>query len=86
MRNILLANLAAAAVIFSTGALLPNRANATPLDAAAGARSAVDVASPIEEVRYHRRHFRHHARFRAFAFHPRRHFRHRYYRRWWGGY
>ena len=84
MRKILLANLAAAAVIFSTGALMPNRANAMPLDAAAGVRSAVEVANPIQEVRYYRRHFRHH---RVFAFYPRRHFfRHHYRRSWWGRY
>jgi len=83
MRKILLANLAAAAVIFSSGALLPNRANATPLDAAAGVRSTIDVASPIQEVRYYRRHFRHH---RIFAFYPRRHFYRHHHRRWWGRY
>src|SRR5262249_56105011 len=55
MRKILLANLAAAAVIFSTGALLPNRANATPLDPAAGPRSALDAASPSREGSHRRR-------------------------------
>lgn len=86
MRKILLVNLAAAAVIFSSGALLPNRADATMLGAAAGVRSAVETANPTEEVRY-RRHFRRHAfRYRAFAFHPRFHHRRFFHRRWWGGY
>ena len=91
MRKLLLVNIAVAAL--ATGALMPDRAQATTLGAAAGLSSAVEGAAPIEEVgyggwRHHRRHFgRYGYGFRSYAFYPRR-FHHRSYygRSWWGGY
>jgi len=85
MRKLLLVNIAVAAL--ATGALISDRAQATTFSAAAGARSAVDGAGPIEEVQYwryrhHRRHFGYGPRFRAFAFYPRFHHR-RHFRRGW---
>ena len=88
MRKLLLVNIAVAAL--GAGALMADRADATTLSTAAGLRSAVDGAAPIEEVqywryRYHRRHayypYRHW--YRSYAYYPR--FRHRYWRhhRYW---
>ena len=60
MRKLLLVNIAVAAL--AAGALAPDRADATTLGTAAGLRSAVDGAGPIEQVgdwgwrRHHRRH------------------------------
>ena len=88
MRNLLLINMAAVAL--AAGTLMSDRAQATTLGASAGARSAVEAASPVEGVAYYyRRYHRHHAyypyrhRFRAYGFYPHR-FHHR--RSWWGGY
>src|SRR5262249_61517087 len=50
MRKILLVNLAAAAVMFSAGALLPNRADATMLGAAAGLPFAAGAVNPTKRV------------------------------------
>ena len=63
MRKLLLVNIAVAAV--GAAALMPGRADATTLGTAAGLRSAVDGAAPIEEVTYWR--YRHH---RRHAFYP----------------
>jgi hypothetical protein len=84
MRKLLLVNIAVAAL--ATGALTSGSAQATTLGAAAGLRSAVDGAGPIEQVQYWR--WRHHHRhygyygFRSYAFYPRRHHRSYYYRSW----
>ena len=85
MRKLLLVNIAVAAL--ATGALMSDRALATTFSPAAGARSAVDGAGPIEEVQYWR--YRHHRRHlglypyesRSYAFYPRHHRRH--YRGWY---
>ncbi len=83
MRKLLLVNIAVAAL--ATGALMSDRALATTFSPAAGARSAVDGAGPIEEVQYWR--YRHHRRhlglypYRSYAFYPRHHRRH--YRGWY---
>ena len=71
-------------------ALMPGRADATTFGTAAGLRSAVDSAAPVEEVqywryRYHRRHayypyYRY--GYRSYGYYP----RHRYWRHhrgWW---
>ena len=58
MRKLLLVNIAVAAL--GAAALMPGRADATTLGTAAGLRSAVDGAAPIEEVQYWR--YRHHRR------------------------
>jgi hypothetical protein len=82
MRKLLLVNLAVAAL--GVGALLPGHADATTLGAAAGLRSAVDGAAPIENVQYWR--YRHHRHFyRSYAFYPRYHHRWywRHHRRWY---
>jgi hypothetical protein len=82
MRRLFLVNIAVAALGAVT--LLPGRADATTLGTAAGLRSAVDDAAPIEQVQYWR--YRHHRRhvfyprfYRSYAFYPRRH-HHRYWR------
>jgi hypothetical protein len=92
MRRLLLVNLAVAALGAAT--LMPGRADATTLGAAAGLRSAVDGAAQVEQVQYWRyRHHRRHAYYPyrhrwygAYAFYPRIH-HHRYWRRhhqhWW---
>ena len=85
MRKLLLVNVAVAAL--GAAALMPGRADATTLGTAAGLRSAVDGAAPIEEVQYWR--YRHHRRHlglypyesRSYAFYPRHHRRH--YRGWY---
>jgi len=88
MRKLLFVNIAVAAL--GAAALMPGRADATTLGTAAGLRSAVDGAAPIEQVqywryRYHRRHafypYRHHF-YRSYAFYPRR-FHHRHWRYRW---
>jgi len=87
MRKLLLINIAVATL--AAGALTP--AGATPLGSAAGLRSAVDGAGPVEQVQYwrwrhhHRRHFYGYGYgFRSYAFYPRYHHRrHFYYRRGW---
>jgi hypothetical protein len=89
MRKLLLVNMAVAAL--AAGALMPDRANATTLGTAAGLRSAVDGAGPIQEVtywryRYHRRHAYYPYRygFRSYAYYPQRfHHRHWRYNRDW---
>jgi hypothetical protein len=83
MRKLLLVNLAVAAL--GAGALMTDRADATTLGAAAGLRSAVDGAAPIEEVaywryRHHRRHVFYPYAYRSYAFYPRRHHHRRYWR------
>jgi len=82
MRKLLLVNIAVAAL--GAAALMPGRADATTLGTAAGLRSAVDGAAPIEEVTYWRyRHHRRHAfypyAYNSYAFYPRRH-HHRHWR------
>jgi len=86
MRKLLLVNIAVAAL--GAAALMPGRADATTLGAAAGLRSAVDSVAPVEEVqwryRYHRRHAYYPYRygFRSYGYYP----RHRYWRHhrgWW---
>ena len=80
----LLVTIAVAAL--GAGALMmPDRADATTLGTAAGLRSAVDGAAPIEEVQYWRyRHHRRHAYYPyqygygSYAYYPGRH--HRYWR------
>jgi hypothetical protein len=84
MRKLLLVNIAVAAL--GAGALMADRADATTFGAAAGLRSAVDGAAPLEEVQYwryrhHRRHWGWGPRYRSYAFFPRRH--HRHWRRYW---
>ena len=84
MRKLLLVNIAVAAL--GAAALMPGRADATTLGTAAGLRSAVDGAAPIEEVQYwryrhHRRHLGYGPVFRSYAFYPRHHRRH--YRGWY---
>ena len=80
----LLVTIAVAAL--GAGALMmPDRADATTLGTAAGLRSAVDGAAPIEEVQYWRyRHHRRHAfypyAYNSYAFYPRRHHHHRHWR------
>ena len=85
MRKLLLVNIAVAAL--GAGALMPDRADATTLGTAAGLRSAVDGAAPIEEVQYWRyRHHRRHAyypyAYRSYAFYPRHHRYWRHHRGW----
>ena len=88
MRKLLLVNMAVAAL--ATGALMSDRAQATTFGNAAGLRSAVDGAGPIEQVTYwswrhhHRRHayYPYRPEFRAYAFYPRR-FHHRHHRGWY---
>jgi hypothetical protein len=86
MRKFLIVNIAVAAL--GAAALMPGRADATTLGTAAGLRSAVDGAAPIEEVAYWRyRHHRRHAyypyrHYRSYAFFPRR-FHHRHWRHRW---
>ena len=48
MRKFLVVNIAVAAL--AAGALMPDRAQATTLGAAAGLSSTVDSAAPIEQV------------------------------------
>ncbi len=48
MRKLLIVNMAMAAL--AAGALTPDRAQATTLAGSAGARTAIEDASPIEEV------------------------------------
>jgi len=86
MRKLLLVNIAVAAL--GAGALMADRADATTFGAAAGLRSAVDGAAPIEEVQYWR--YRHHRRhvyypyYRSYAFYPRHHrYWRRHHRGWW---
>jgi hypothetical protein len=86
MRKFLVVNIAVAAL--AAGALMSGRADATTLGTAAGLRSAIDNAGPVEQVQYwrwrHHRRFGYGPRFRAFAFYPRfHHRRHFYYRRGW---
>ena len=81
MRRLLLVNIAVA--VLGAGALMADRADATTFGTAAGLRSAVDGAAPIEEVQYWRyRHHRRHAyypyAYRSYAYYPR--FHHRYWR------
>jgi hypothetical protein len=84
MRKLLLVNIAVAAL--GAAALMPGHADATTLGSAAGLRSAVDGAAPIEEVpywryRHHRRHaFYPYAYYNSYAFYPRRH--HHHHRHW----
>jgi hypothetical protein len=59
MRKLLLASMAVATL--AAGALTTDRAEATPLAAAAGARTATEGAGPIEQVAYRwPHHHRHH--------------------------
>ena len=87
MRKLLFVNIAVAAL--GAAALMPDSADATTLSTAAGLRSAVDGAAPIEQVQYWR--YRHHRRhvyypyYRSYAFYPRFH-HHRYWRRHRGWY
>ena len=91
MRKLLLVNIAVAAL--ATGALMPDRADATTLGTTAGLRSAADGAGPIEQVtygygygRYHRRHYGYGYGygFRSYAFYPPRfHHRRHHYRGWY---
>src|SRR5262245_5057720 len=74
MRNPLVVNITALAP--GAAAPMSHRAQATTLGGSAGARAAIEGASPIEEVtyrRYHRRHaYPYRYKFRAYAYHPRR--------------
>ena len=81
MRKLLLVNIAVAAL--GAGALMADRADATTFGAAAGLRSAVDGAAPIENVQYWR--YRHHRRhfYRSYAFYPRFHHRRYWRHRYW---
>jgi hypothetical protein len=89
MRKLLLVNIAVAAL--AAGALMSDRADATTLGSAAGLRSAVDGAGPIEQVTYwgYRHHRRHYGYgdgygFRSYAFYPPRfHHRRHHYRGWY---
>jgi len=85
MRKLLLVNIAVATL--ASGALMSGSAQATTLGAAAGLRSAVDGAGPVEQVQYWRwRHHRYYGYYgpRSYAFYPRYHHRrYFYYRRGW---
>jgi hypothetical protein len=75
MRKVLLANVVVATL--AAGALTSDCAEATPLAASAGAGTATEGASPIEQVAYrryhHHRHYGHHHRHHHYGYH-----RHRY--------
>ena len=48
----LLLSLTAAATILAAGALVPSRAEASPLSASMGANAAIDALSPIQNVAF----------------------------------